>query len=124
QGLEQSVFATVLRRRCHYQRLVDQAAQNIQRIGTTDGCGSGEVERSSEDRQTSEERLLGRLQQCIAPLDCCAQSLLSWRHVAPSNLLQEFETRVQSPQDFSGGQQTYSCRRQLKREWEVVKCLT
>ena len=70
------------------QAVVDERGDAVEDVdaevlaGVADGLGRLERAAAGEDREAPEQRLLGRRQQVVAPVDRAAQRLLALRQVA------------------------------------------
>ncbi len=64
------------------EAVLDEDGERRQEVGATNALGGGQVAATAEDRQATEERLVGLLEQVEAPLNRVAKCLLSRRQVA------------------------------------------
>ena len=107
-GLQQPVVAPALV--VEHQRLVDQAAQQVDDLRLGDGrhgahpLGQPQVERPGEHRQPAQQHLLLGRQQVVAPLDGGAQRALPGRRGALAGG-QQREAVVEPVRDLLGAEQ-------------------
>ena len=106
------------------ERLLDQAGQQVDGRLTgrhgTDRLHRFEGKISRENRQFSEERLLARSKQVIAPVDGRAESLMAW-YRRPTSTFEKVETVVQTIDDLFNPQSACADCRELDCKWHPVE---
>src|SRR5688500_16965188 len=48
---------------------IDEAAQEVEGVGSGDGLGGGEIEAPDEDRETAQQPFAGLVEEVVTPVD-------------------------------------------------------